>query len=323
MKASALAKWQPGDRIEHAIRRTVSQTDNSWFTLLTLNTAPHFDVTSPSFQGFESPLMNSCSTLGMVQGIAQHELGRCVQPGETILSAHMPAPVYAGETLRAETEVLARLDRADGGVDLKVRMTGHTDKRDRVIEIERWWRDWSEEAWHEYDAGSRICPDIETANVPAPYGPHLDDFKAGDVFDHPLRRSLFGDEGAWFSLLHMSRAPYVIDAHFLSDGKGPLIEDSFVVALIVGISVVNTTQNANANLGWENVRFYRPVRSGDTLSARTRVIQSRASKSRPGQGIVTVDTWGLNQNHEPVVSFRRNFLTRTRAAFEALRKPPQ
>lgn len=303
--------------ISHSRRRTISQTDNSWFTLLTLNSAPHFDVTSPTFAGFDGPLMNSCSTLAMLLGMVQSDMGSATTPGKRIEFARMPAPVYPGDTLRAESELIERREASGGKTEVLLHTRGYTDRHGPVLEFMRWWSPWNGEHWQAFRTGTLPQESIPAANCEAPDGPLFEDFQIGQVYDHSIRRTLLGDEGAWFSLLHMSSAPFAIDASFLPDKAGLIIEDGFVLSLVTGLSVRNTTQNALANLGWENVQFYRPVFAGDTVSARTRVVAARLSKSRPGEAIITVDTWGMNQHGEPVIGFRRNFLTQTRAARSA------
>jgi itaconyl-CoA hydratase len=73
------------------------------------------------------------------------------------------------------------------------------------------------------------------------------------------------------------------------------------------LSVTDVSEQA-VNLGWREVRLPAPVFAGDTIRAETEVLEKRVSKSRPGQGIVTVRTRGLNQGDEVVIEFERTIM---------------
>ncbi|WP_285700186.1 MaoC family dehydratase [Actinomadura sp. NBRC 104412] len=89
---------------------------------------------------------------------------------------------------------------------------------------------------------------------------------------------------------------------------------TLTVAIAVGQSVIDTTQNAFANLGWEDIRMSHPVFAGDTLYSESIVLEKRESASRPHAGIVTIRTRTLNQDGEEVCTFRRTFLVYKRGA---------
>src|SRR5690606_39629627 len=87
-----------------------------------------------------------------------------------------------------------------------------------------------------------------------------------------------------------------------------LVVSTYTLSLLIGMSVTDVSHKAIANLGMDEVRFTAPVFAGDTLYAESEVLAKRPSKSRPGQGIVTVPTRGRNQRGECVCSFRRDML---------------
>jgi acyl dehydratase len=88
-----------------------------------------------------------------------------------------------------------------------------------------------------------------------------------------------------------------------------IVNSGFTLALMVGVSVGDTTLGtAVANLGWDEVRFPKPVYHGDTLRIETEVIELRESKSRPGQGIVTFQHRAYNQHNELVATCKRSGL---------------
>jgi itaconyl-CoA hydratase len=88
----------------------------------------------------------------------------------------------------------------------------------------------------------------------------------------------------------------------------PLMNSCFTLALVTGQSVIDLTQNAVANLGWDEVRLPHPVFEGDTIYAHSEVLETRESKSRPTAGLVRVKTVGVNQHGTPVIEFKRTFM---------------
>jgi acyl dehydratase len=87
-----------------------------------------------------------------------------------------------------------------------------------------------------------------------------------------------------------------------------LMNSCFTLALVTGQSVTDLTQNAVANLGWDDVRLPNPLFEGDTVYSKSEVLETRESKSRPTVGIVRVRTTGLNQHGVPVIEFMRTFM---------------
>jgi acyl dehydratase len=77
---------------------------------------------------------------------------------------------------------------------------------------------------------------------------------------------------------------------------------------VTGLSVTDLTVNGVANLGWDDVRLPNPLFEGDTVYAKSEVLETRESKSRPNVGIVRVKTTGLNQHRQPVIEFGRTFM---------------
>jgi itaconyl-CoA hydratase len=94
----------------------------------------------------------------------------------------------------------------------------------------------------------------------------------------------------------------------------PLVNSTLTLALITGLSVPDTSENAAANLGWENVTLPAPVFVGDTLWAESEILELRESKSRADVGIVTTRCRGINQRAEVVIQFRRTFMVYRRDA---------
>ena len=146
-------------------------------------------------------------------------------------------------------------------------------------------------------------------------GRFLEDFRVGDVYRHAHGRTITQTDNTWFSLLTNnphdvhSNADYASKTEF---GK-PLVVSTLTLAIVTGLSVPDVSQNAVANLGWENVRLTAPVFAGDTIYAESEVLEVRPSRSRPTQGIVRVRTRGFNQDGVTILEFERAVLVYTRA----------
>jgi itaconyl-CoA hydratase len=118
-------------------------------------------------------------------------------------------------------------------------------------------------------------------------------------------------DNVWQSLISMNQHPIHIDEEYAkqTEFKKILVSSLVTFNIINGMTVNSMSFNAIANLGWDEVRLTKPVFVGDTLYAQSEVLHVRKSKSRAGQGIVTIKTTGLNQRNEIVVEFKRTFLS--------------
>jgi acyl dehydratase len=141
-------------------------------------------------------------------------------------------------------------------------------------------------------------------------GRFFEDFEVGDVYEHPLGRTVTQTDNAWFTLLTQNTAPLHVDRHYASQTEfgRPLVNSAFTIALVTGQSVSDVSQNVLANLGWDEVRLPSPLFEGDTVYSASEVIEARESRSRPNVGIVTVRTTGFNQHGTPVITFRRSVM---------------
>ncbi|APE27944.1 MaoC family dehydratase [Aurantiacibacter gangjinensis] len=143
----------------------------------------------------------------------------------------------------------------------------------------------------------------------------FEDFSVGQVFDHPLRRTVTETDNILMTTMTHNPAALHLDAEYMkgTDYGRVLVNSCFTLSLMVGISVNDTTQGtAVANLGWDEVRFPAPVFIGDTLRIETEVLALRGSKSRPDQGIVTLAHRAYNQDDTLVASCQRTSLQRRR-----------
>ena len=138
----------------------------------------------------------------------------------------------------------------------------------------------------------------------------FEDFEVGDIYEHPLGRTVTQADNIWFTCLTMNTNPIHFDAEYSSHTEfgRPLVNSCFTLALVTGQSVIDLTMNAVANLGWDEVKLPNPLFEGDTVYARSEVLETRASKSRPTVGLVKVKTTGVNQKGAPVIEFTRTFM---------------
>jgi acyl dehydratase len=142
------------------------------------------------------------------------------------------------------------------------------------------------------------------------YGRYFNEFNEGDVYNHALAKTITESDNNLFSLLTMNHHPVHLDAEY-ARGKVHgkiLVVGTLVFSLVVGITVSDISGYAVANLDYEQIKHINPVFIGDTISAETKVIELRESKSNPKNGIVYVKTTAFNQNNKPVLSFKRHVL---------------
>jgi acyl dehydratase len=142
------------------------------------------------------------------------------------------------------------------------------------------------------------------------FGRYFEDFQVGDTYEHRPGKTVLESDNHLFTLLTLNTHPLHFDAEY---GKATefgrnLVVSTYTLALLIGMSVSDCSQKAIANLGMDEVRFTGPVFAGDTLYGESEVLAKRESKSRPGQGIVTIRTTGKNQRGETICTFRRDML---------------
>jgi itaconyl-CoA hydratase len=141
-------------------------------------------------------------------------------------------------------------------------------------------------------------------------GRYYDDFAVGDTYKHWPGRTITAADNTWFTLLTMNQHPIHFDEEYAkkSEFGKPLVNSTLTLAIVTGMSVADVSQHAIANLGWTDIVMPAPVFNGDTLYAETSVLEKRESKSRPGQGIVSVATRAWKQDGTTVMTFKRTIL---------------
>jgi len=154
-------------------------------------------------------------------------------------------------------------------------------------------------------------------------GRFYEDFTVGDVYRHPLGRTVTTTDNSWFTLLTQNTNPIHFDHHYAAQTEfgRPLVDSTFTIALVTGQSVTDVSQNVMANLGWDEVRLPAPVFEGDTIYSQSEVLEARESRSRPNVGIVTVATTGYNQAGTTVITFRRTVMVYKRGHGPKIPRP--
>jgi itaconyl-CoA hydratase len=137
-----------------------------------------------------------------------------------------------------------------------------------------------------------------------------EDFTVGDVYRSAVGRTVTETDNLLFTMLAMNtnELHFNEEAARATEWGKPLVNSTFTLALVLGLSVADTTQAGGVNLGWTEIRLPKPVFVGDTIWSETEVLAVRESRSRPAYGIVSVRTRGRNQRDDVVCEFERSFL---------------
>lgn len=142
-------------------------------------------------------------------------------------------------------------------------------------------------------------------------GLYFEEFSVGQTFKHGITRTITEADNVWFSALTHNPAPLHLDAEYMKESEfgQRIVNSCLTLAFMVGISVNDTTVGTTvANLGWDQVRFPKPLFHGDTIRIETEVLETRSSKSRPQNGIVTFLHRAYNQHDDLVGECKRTAL---------------
>ena len=139
------------------------------------------------------------------------------------------------------------------------------------------------------------------------HGRYYEDFAVGDVYKHPFGRTVTETDNVWMTNVTMNLNPMHFNEAYAAETEfgERLVDGTFVIALAVGMSVIDISVNATANLGYDNVRHHNPVFHGDTLFAESEVLSKRELESRDHVGIVETALRTYNQNDDLVLSLER------------------
>ncbi|XVH30248.1 MaoC family dehydratase [Haloferacaceae archaeon DSL9] len=176
------------------------------------------------------------------------------------------------------------------------------------------------------DADESTASDAtDTRLVEGWHGRYFEDFDVGDVYKHPFGRTVTETDNVWLTNVTMNLNPMHFNEAYAAETEfgERLVDGTFVIALVVGMSVIDISINATANLGYDRIRHHAPVYHGDTIFAESEVLSKRESGSRDHVGIVTTELRAYNEDGTKVLSLERTpmVLKREYAEPSAARPP--
>lgn len=139
------------------------------------------------------------------------------------------------------------------------------------------------------------------------HGRFFEDFTVGDIYKHPYGRTITETDDVWITNVTLNLNPMHFNEAYAAETEfgERLVNGLVVIALAVGMSVIDVSMNAIANLGYDDIRHHAPVFHGDTIFAESEVVSKRESESRDHVGIVTTELRAFNQDDELVLSLER------------------
>lgn len=144
-------------------------------------------------------------------------------------------------------------------------------------------------------------------------GNYYEDFEVGQEIEHALSKTIFESDNNLFSLLTMNAHPIHTNVDYAEKQQGQiLVVGTLVFSLVVGLTVMDISGKAIANLDYENIKHLAPTYIGDTLYAKTKILDKRLSRKNDDRGIIYVETIGYNQNGVEIISFRRHVLVKAK-----------
>jgi acyl dehydratase len=158
-------------------------------------------------------------------------------------------------------------------------------------------------------------PDL-TRFEPRPKGQSFEQFEVGQVFEHHWGRTLSEADNTFFTTATLAYNPIYYNAEYARalDYRGTVVNPMLVLCTAVGLSVEDLSEAGGPFLGVNQIRFLEPVYPGDTITARSTVMDARESGSRPDFGIVTWETEATNQEGDVVLRYRRTNLVAKKSA---------
>jgi len=325
--------FRPGQRFRHRPGVTFSQQENVDEALDSLNAAMiHYDACYAAKTAWRRELMVSTVTLQRLIGMSSKTFGRKDRiTGFDEIA--MTAPVFGGDTIYAESEVVAVSPADAAGGDVSVVCRGFNQDGKEVARVRYTVRVWRR--GHHPEDRDRPSSEAAAASSEAlaadprflayreeadgalteQVGLFFEDCRAGETFVHWPRRTLLRDEAMFHAWRALELAPQYHDLDWVERFAGG--ELRVTEAWLITAATAMTTRTFGrvvANLAWTDVRFGAPARAGDTLQSESSILDARESRSRPHEGILAVETRAANQRGEPVLSYQRRLLVYKRGA---------
>lgn len=142
------------------------------------------------------------------------------------------------------------------------------------------------------------------------FGHYFDFFHKGQVLRHALGKTVTESDNNLFCLLTMNHHPVHLNLQYAQKQVHGqyLVVGTYVLSLVVGLSVADISGKAIANLGYEKITHDGPVFIGDTITAESEILDLKVSRSKPDRGVIYVETRAFNQKGEKVLTLRRQVL---------------
>lgn len=322
----------PGQRYVHRPGVTLSQQDNADETLDSYNGAQiHFDARYAGMSSWQRPLMVSTLTVQRLVGMTAKTFG-CRRDLLGFREIVLSAPVFGGDTVYAESEILECRAGATPDVGIVVaRITGRKDRHhdgtplavpevfaNLVVEFEVFtaagWNAVALQPLGEPASEARFAAHRDDGGVRVEqWGLFFEDARPGESFVHAPRRSFHRADIVRDARRAFEFAPGFHETPWVdARQQGRLrVPETMLLGAVTALTT-RTFGRVSANLGWTGISL-APVYEGDTIEAESTVVDARESKSRPHEGVLTVDTFARNQHGEEVCRYRRNLLVYRRA----------
>ena len=315
-------QFSVGQRFHHRPGITISQQDNAEEALDTINNAQlHYDAHYASQTEWSHCLGVSTMTLQKVIGMTSKTFYRQKNIMEFIDIA-MTHPVFAGDTLYAESEIINKEEDAknpDLGI-VTVVTQGFNQNNDVVTTIKYNILIYKS-GKHPQEIAEKLHRGqldqdkfsshrlLEDGSFMEQMGIYFEDLDVGEIYEHRPGKTFSEEENRLHALRSLLLCPQYSDMNYIKT----YCNDKMMITapLIVGSLTALTTRTFDrvvANLGWNNIKLLSPVYAGDTLYAVSKIIDKRESKSRPTEGIMHVTSEGYNQKGKLVCSYDRHFL---------------
>lgn len=317
-----------GQRFVHRPGMTVSQQDNAMESLDTVNAAMiHYDAHYAQQTSWKLPLVVSTITLQALMGLSSKTFSRRQRIARFDTIA-MTSPVFGGDTLYAESEILAHEDDGDANTG-RVQILGQVlnDKAQVVAKVTyvarvykrgrgpqqapahlRDLRPIQEERFrsHRVDAQGRYVEQT---------GLFFEQFQTGEQFVHWPCRTLGAEEGMVKAWRAMNWSAQHHDAAWAqAQGMPSVVLPQAWVLSVATAMTTRTFGRVVANLGWHDVEMHHDLAAGETLRSQSTVLETRTSKSRPNEGILTVRTEAFDSQQNKILGFVRNLLVYKQSA---------
>ena len=315
-----------GQRFKHRPGVTLSQQDNVDEALDTLNAAMvHYDANYAAQTTWKRPLMVSTVTLQRILGMASRTFGR-KKAIPRLAEIAMTGPVFGGDTLYAESEIVAISEGTDTDFGIVSVLTNGVlaDGKEvaRLIYDVEVYR----AGVHPDEDGRTMSPvadearfllyrELEDGGLVEQYGLYYEDCEPGETFAHYPSRTVYRGEAIEHALRSLEVNPQYHDTAWMERHQNGhhRLQEGWVIAAATALTT-RTFGRVVANLAWTDIRLPHPVHPGDTLRSESTIVAKRESKSRPNEGVLTVDTQAFNQNNQCVIAYRRNLLVYKRRA---------